>query len=43
MASYRQAFALSKQEVGEATPPGTVKLVGMFSEPTSLTKHISSM
>ena len=42
MASYRQAFALSKQELSEATPPGTVKLVGMFSEPKSLMGEVSS-
>lgn len=34
MASFRQAFALSKDEVKNATPPGTATLVGTSSELT---------
>lgn len=28
MSGYRYAFSLSKEEVREATPPGTVTLIG---------------
>lgn len=38
MPGWRYAFGLSKDEVKAATPPGTVKLVGMVHSP-SITHH----
>lgn len=38
MTSFRAAFALSKDEVRNATPPGTTTLVGQYSFYVSITK-----
>lgn len=36
MTSFKQAFALSKDEVKNATPPGTATLVGTFQASQSI-------
>ena len=36
MTSFREAFALSKDEVNNATPPGTATLVGTVLPSTSI-------
>lgn len=42
MATYRQAFSLTKEELREATPPGTVRLVGKTEAEAVATRHDAS-
>lgn len=35
MSGWRYAFSLSAQQVKEATPPGTVSLIGTYLHPTT--------